>query len=152
MTQALTQIMTGHHQHCDDLFAEVETQVHHGAWPAAESAYQRLAEGIEWHFQAEENRLFPALEAVTGHSSGPTEVMREEHTQLRELMEACREALADHDASSYADRAETLLILLQQHNAKEENILYPMCERVLGPRGEDFATDFAAEIAALCPS
>jgi len=152
MTQTLTQIMTDHHQHCDDLFAEVETQVHHGAWPAAESAYQRLAEGIEWHFQAEENRLFPSLEEATGFTDGPTAVMREEHAQLRELMDTCREALAGRDASGYASHAETLLILLQQHNAKEENILYPMCERVLGPRVEDFAADFAAEIATLCPS
>ncbi|MBS0614631.1 MAG: hemerythrin domain-containing protein, partial [Proteobacteria bacterium] len=109
-------------------------------------------QGIEWHFSAEESRLFPSFEAATGTTAGPTSVMREEHAQLRELMEGCGEALASHDANGFAGQAETLLILLQQHNAKEENILYPMCERMLGSGGEDFAADFAAEIAALCPS
>ncbi|MBS0612208.1 MAG: hemerythrin domain-containing protein, partial [Proteobacteria bacterium] len=65
MTQTLTQIMTDHHQHCDDLFAKVETQVHHGSWEAALSAYQQLTQGIEWHFHAEESRLFPSFEAAT---------------------------------------------------------------------------------------
>lgn len=152
MARPLSQVMTGHHKYCDELFAAVETQVHHGEWPAAQSAWQLLAEGMEWHFRAEEDRLFPSFEAATGISAGPTAVMREEHAQMRELLDACREALAARDALGFAGHAETLLILLQQHNAKEENVLYPMCERVLGARGSDFAAHFASEIATLCPS
>jgi iron-sulfur cluster repair protein YtfE (RIC family) len=32
-----------------------------------------------------------------------------------------------------------LNVLLQQHNVKEENILYPMLERVLGAKAEGSA-------------
>lgn len=30
-----------------------------------------------------------------------------------------------------ADAAETLLFLMQQHNSKEETVLYPMADRML---------------------
>ena len=44
---------------------------------------------------------------------------------------AAGEALAAQDAEDYAGNAETLLILTQQHNMKEENVLYPMCDQHL---------------------
>ena len=147
--EALTTILTHHHQHCDELFTTVEAKVHEGDWQAAQEAQQRLNAEIEWHFQAEENRLFPSFEALTGMSGGPTAVMREEHAQMRELLEECGEAIGRQDGAGFADRAETLLILLQQHNLKEENVLYPMCEHQLGAEGEQFAAQFAQEIAAL---
>jgi hemerythrin-like domain-containing protein len=42
-------------------------------------------------------------------------------------------ALAQRDGDEFAGEAETLLILMQQHNMKEENILYPMCDAHLAP-------------------
>jgi hemerythrin-like domain-containing protein len=62
---------------------------------------------------------------------GPTQVMRGEHVQMRELMDAARDALLAKDADDYSGNAETLLIMMQQHNMKEENVLYPMCDQHL---------------------
>ena len=62
---------------------------------------------------------------------GPTQVMRGEHVQMRELLDAGRDALVAKDADDYSGNAETLLIMMQQHNMKEENILYPMCDQHL---------------------
>jgi iron-sulfur cluster repair protein YtfE (RIC family) len=39
-------------------------------------------------------------------------------------------ANADHDR--YLGLSETLNMLMQQHNLKEENMLYPMSDQVLG--------------------
>jgi len=58
-------------------------------------------------------------------------VMRGEHVQMRELLDAARDALAAKDADDYSGNAETLLIMMQQHNMKEENVLYPMCDQHL---------------------
>ena len=63
---------------------------------------------------------------------GPTQVMRNEHAQMRELIGASRAALEARDAEDYSGYAETLLIMMQQHNMKEENVLYPMCDQQLG--------------------
>ena len=57
--------------------------------------------------------------------------MAGEHKQLRELMSVAEAALAARDADDYSGTAETLLIMLQQHNMKEENVLYPMCDQHL---------------------
>jgi DUF438 domain-containing protein len=110
--------MAGDHRRCDEIFADVEQAVAAGAWSQASTAF-------------EEALLFPAFEEKTGMYMGPTQVMRGEHVQMRELLDAARDAVAAKDADEYSGNAETLLIMMQQHNMKEENVLYPMCDQHL---------------------
>lgn len=152
MADTLSRIMTRHHQHCDDLFVALESQVQRGDWRQALPSWEALHHGIERHFDAEEGWLFPAFEALAGHTNGPTEVMRQEHAQIRELLGGCRDAMNRNDADAFANLADTLLIMLQQHNAKEENVLYPLCERLLGAQGMSLAENFAVEMELQCPS
>jgi iron-sulfur cluster repair protein YtfE (RIC family) len=147
--KSLSRVMTGHHQYCDELFAAVEALVRQADWPAAGAAWRRLHNGLDWHFRAEEERLFPCFESITGMVHGPTAVMREEHAQLRELLAACADALPDQDTARFSGHADSLLMLLQQHNYKEENVLYPMSERMLTLLAQEFAATFAGEIDAL---
>ena len=63
-------------------------------------------------------------------------MMRHEHEQMRALLSQLAAACAARDGEAYAGTAETLLMLMQQHNMKEENILYPMCDRALGTEAE----------------
>ena len=120
--------MTDDHRHCDDLFADIEQAVAAQAWDRASAAFAGFSSAMQQHFSAEEDLLFPAFEAKSGMTMGPTQVMREEHAQMRELMAAAQDALAAKDADDYSGNAETLLIMMQQHNMKEENVLYPMCD------------------------
>ena len=131
-----TQILPDHHRHCDDLFVAAEEAVQRQDWAAAATAFERLQAQMLAHFSAEEDLLFPAFEAAAGSASGPTRVMRMEHDQMRPLLEQLGAACAAHDGDAYAGAAETLLILMQQHNMKEENILYPMCDQALGAEAE----------------
>lgn len=128
----LTRLMHQHHGHCDEVFAAAETAARAGDWAACATALQRFRVDLLEHLEVEEARIFPAFEAHTGNTGGPTRVMRGEHEQMREIVGWLGEALAVHDADAFGDAVETLLILMQQHNMKEENILYPMCDRVLG--------------------
>ena len=96
------------------------------------------------HFEAEEGLLFPAFEAATGMSAGPTQMMRHEHEQMRSLLSQLEAACEAHDSEDYAGVAETLLMLMQQHNMKEENILYPMCDQALGAEAERIAAEMGA--------
>jgi hemerythrin-like domain-containing protein len=116
------------HRRCDDLFAAVEQAISKPDWERASTAFASLHSAMEQHFIAEETILFPAFEARTGMSRGPTEVMRVEHAQMRELLSAAQQSLQAKDADDYAGNAETLLIMMQQHNMKEEHVLYPMCD------------------------
>jgi len=141
-----TQILPDHHRHCDDLFVAAENAVQRGDWAAAGPACAHFSEQMQAHFIAEEDLLFPAFESASGNASGPTRVMRMEHEQMRLLLVQLEAACGAHDADAYAGAAETLLILMQQHNMKEENILYPMCDQALGPEAERIAAQMSATL------
>ncbi len=86
---------------------------------------------MEQHFAHEEGVLFPRFEQATGHAMGPTRIMRSEHTQMRSLFESLGDAIQAKDGDECMGLAETLLILMSQHNVKEEQVLYPMADEVL---------------------
>jgi hemerythrin-like domain-containing protein len=120
------------HRACDEIFAAAEAAAPQQQWDAAQSAFARFAAAMAHHFAMEEDVLFPAFEDKTGMRSGPTQVMRMEHEQMRTLMGDMNNALAARDAGRFLGLSETLNMLMQQHNIKEENMLYPMSDRVLG--------------------
>ena len=125
------ELMTGDHRHCDDCFVAVEAALGRDDWDGAAQAFAVYERAMLAHFSAEESLLFPEFEARTGMRMGPTQVMRSEHAQMRELIEAAGAALKAKDADDYSGYAETLLIMMQQHNMKEEQMLYPMCDQHL---------------------
>src|SRR5574340_1256502 len=117
------------HQHCDTLFAAAEAAVAHGDWQAAADAWPRFQDALRHHFAMEEEVMFPAFEARTGMTQGPTHIMRMEHRQMSDLLNQLSDALARQDADAFLGDCETLLIILQQHNMKEEQMLYHMADQ-----------------------
>lgn len=84
------------------------------------------------HLGCEEEVLFPAFEAATGMTrGGPTFIMRAEHEQMRALLARMQTAIERGDIRELLDQGDTLLLLIGQHNQKEEGMLYPMAERAL---------------------
>jgi iron-sulfur cluster repair protein YtfE (RIC family) len=143
---SITAPLFQHHKHCDEVFASAEEACANGDWAAGEKAFALLVDELETHFCSEEEVLFPAFEKATGMTSGPTEVMRGEHLQMRELLQQMKQGLVARDTEAFDGGAETLLILMQQHNMKEENILYPMCDNALG--SSDVGPALAARLKA----
>lgn len=123
--------MTEDHRRCDDLFAEAEQAVSKGNLELALVAFGHFRSAMLAHFASEEKTLFPTFEAKTGMRMGPTQVMRMEHEQLRGIMDDAINALKNANADDYLGQADTLVIMMQQHNMKEENMLYPMCDQHL---------------------
>jgi hemerythrin-like domain-containing protein len=95
------------------------------------AAFGQFRSAMLAHFDSEENTLFPSFEAKTGLRMGPTQVMRMEHVQLRGLMDDSLAALQAANGEDYLGLADTLVIMMRQHNMKEENMLYPMCDQHL---------------------
>lgn len=125
--------MKTEHRDCDTLFASAEEAVALGEWSVAEQRFIEFSNETLTHFKREEEILFPAFEAQTGSSEGPTQVMRFEHDQVRGLIGKMAEAIESQDKDAYLSLAESMMILLQQHNMKEEQMLYAMCDRILPP-------------------
>jgi len=138
------QVLPRHHQHCDALFISAEESAQKKDWLATRSAFERFNEQMQAHFEAEELILFPAFEEATGMVQGPTQMMRLEHQQMRSVLAQLQAACAAQDSAGFAGLAETLLILMQQHNMKEEHILYPMCEEALTAEAEELGSRMAA--------
>jgi len=120
------------HRACDDLFASAESAVAKKDWNSARSLFGQFQTAMARHLAMEEDVLFPAFESQTGMTSGPTQVMRMEHTQMRDLLQEMEKAVAASNQAGFLGLSETLNMLMQQHNLKEENMLYPMSDRVLG--------------------
>jgi hemerythrin-like domain-containing protein len=146
----LTQYLHDHHKHCDDLFADAEAGAHAGRWDECAANFKGFRHELEAHFETEEEVLFPAFEAATGMSGGPTQMMRYEHSQMRDLIAQLDHARQQKSVGAYAGVAETLLILMQQHNMKEENILYPMCERAIAAGGINVEAALRERVGAAC--
>ncbi|QYY27940.1 hemerythrin domain-containing protein [Cupriavidus pinatubonensis] len=121
------EILVRQHRDCDQALEDLEACLRGPDWDMAASAFARLEAALQGNFSAEEDRLFPAFEKVAGSASGPTAVMRHEHDEVRELLGNAGEWLQLRDANALAAELDTLVVLLQQHNIKEENVLFPMC-------------------------
>lgn len=119
-------------------------------WGRARSQFDRFHAAMAHHLAMEEEQLFPAFESRTGMNGGPTQVMRVEHEQMRGLLQAMAGAVESGDQAGYLGLSETLNMLMQQHNLKEENILYPMSDRILGDARAGLIRAMAAGVS--CPA
>ncbi|MCU0804887.1 MAG: hemerythrin domain-containing protein [Burkholderiales bacterium] len=136
--------MTDDHRACDGLYAEAEAAVARDAWDDAAARCAAFARALERHFTWEEETLFPAFEARTGMTEGPTVMMRMEHAEMRDLAAAMQAAIEARAQDEFFGAGETLVVLMQQHNMKEEQILYPLIDRSLGGEADDFLARLAS--------
>ena len=79
---------------------------------------------------------------------GPSQTMRVEHAQMRALLEQLGDAIAGRDEDAYLGLADTLLVLMQQHNLKEEGMMYPMLDAALADRVDELLAGCRALEAA----
>ena len=132
----ISAIMQHNHRQCDELYAAAEENVTKQDWDDADRAWQAFTSELFSHIDdREEGQLFPALEAANG-PAGPIAVMRSEHVQMRALVAQMNEALAARDQEQFLGLGETLMMLTQQHNMKEENVLYPIMDQYIADQAD----------------
>ena len=144
MTELFSTAMTDDHRRCDRSLASVEGVAEGGDWMAVGREAEQFRDALERHFRFEEEALFPALEGRLPMAAGPTGVMRMEHAQMRRMLEELATAVTACSAHDCLGILETLHLVAQQHNAKEEGILYPMADHALGPDAAGLLAQFRA--------
>ncbi len=118
------------HDRLDKLFTSFQT-LKRSDYPKAKEAFKQFKMGLQRHIVWEEDLLFPIWERKTGLTEGgPTQVMRMEHRQIGELLEAIHEKVKEQNPESDQEE-ERLQAVLASHNMKEERILYPAIDKVL---------------------
>lgn len=124
--------LTNEHRECDQAFMHIERKAMQDDWHGASIALHEFVDSMNNHFSYEEKELFPALEVVNPMvAAGPIPVMLREHKQMRELFDDLGEAVAGKNLELLTDAGQTLLFVMQQHNIKEENVLYPLVDQAL---------------------
>ena len=88
-----------------------------------------LAAGLATHAHIEDDLLFVALEGPLGPNGGPLAVMRMEHAEVESTLERLTQV---EDAQEAATLASHLVTVAREHFAKEEQVLFPMAEQLLG--------------------
>jgi regulator of cell morphogenesis and NO signaling len=92
---------------------------------------------LEPHSEREEGVLFQMMEKYIGRTSGPIAVMEYEHDQAKTLIStfldrtSTGEALSVENKKKYASLIRNAYFTLTEHFSKEENVLFPMAERML---------------------
>jgi iron-sulfur cluster repair protein YtfE (RIC family) len=120
------------HNRLDVLFQSFQTLKQEDLAKAKE-AFTQFRSGLERHIRWEEEFLFPLWEDKTGMSeSGPTFVMRHEHRQIEEQLQAIDRHLTGQNAGD-PPVEQALLTVLSAHNLKEERVLYPAIDQVTTP-------------------
>ena len=127
---SIKDFLTQDHRRCDEVFAMMEEKANQNLADAKELVETFVAD-MEHHFQMEEKVMFEEFEQKTGMTQGPTAMMRHEHEQMRGLMAQLASSLEEQNKDKFLGTSETLMILLQQHNMKEEQMLYPMAQQHL---------------------
>lgn len=93
---------------------------------------------LDPHSEREEGHLFPMMAKYIGREAGPIAVMEYEHEQAKQWLRSFREAVEQAGKTVTAERAKEIAsyalraqALLTDHFMKEENVLFPMAEKML---------------------
>ncbi len=132
----ISEFMTQRHRSCDAVYAAAEEAAGNDDQATAAAKFAEFLADMDEHFGQEESILFPAFEQATGNAGGPTHVMRMEHQQMRDLFMQMERAVGTGDLEEFIGLGDTLVVLMQQHNMKEEQILYPMTDQALGAESD----------------
>jgi hemerythrin-like domain-containing protein len=140
----ISSFLTSDHRACDNEFANLENAIASQNWEEAKSQFDKFSGDLLHHFDMEEKVMFPVFEEVTGMSQGPTMVMRMEHSQMRNILDDLKTDIEKKDKNHFFGVSESLMMLMQQHNMKEEQMLYAMADMHLGSRVSKVIEDMKA--------
>ncbi len=128
---SIRQFFQKDHERLDALFKAFQ-ELKRSDYPKAKESFIQFKFGLQRHIVWEEEILFPLWERQTDMAEvGPTMVMRAEHRQIGDYLEAVHQKVQRQDPES--DQEEHRLVaILTAHNQKEERILYPAIDNVLG--------------------
>src|SRR5579884_4436610 len=121
-----------HRQASQARFSRVLAAIQSHAAPQALAAFEEFRRHAEEHMALEERDMFPELERLLGSDKGPTAALRKEHHRFRETFAYIAACIAADDPSGAAFALERLAEQIEAHDMREEWVLLPMCERLLG--------------------
>jgi hemerythrin-like domain-containing protein len=136
--RGINEALSWDHDRLDALEAAAFQKRAEGDLESARDNFAAFAAGLRRHIAFEEQVLFPAFEEATGMppTAGPTAVMREEHREIEVLIGKIEAGIAEKSAP-VEELRRSLHDVLGEHNLKEEGVLYPTTDQLLGNEKAD---------------
>jgi hemerythrin-like domain-containing protein len=107
--ETITDVLTEDHRYADELFATAVRYAEQAAWHECEQQLALFHVALETHMKIEEDVLWEMLA----------------------LLDDIAAAADAGDQKRFESLAQSFLTVLNMHSAKEETVLYPMCDTVL---------------------
>lgn len=118
------------HQRCDKLFEHAEACILHRDWDTAEPGFHQFLEAFQRHVQMEERVLLPAFQQCMKGADAVIALLRSEHRQILAMLERMSDTVKRRDKVEFLLHSETFTMLKKQHGMKEEEMLYPLLDRL----------------------
>jgi iron-sulfur cluster repair protein YtfE (RIC family) len=136
-TDSINAFLSADHERLMELWAGTLAAVEAEDFKSVHSRAAAFIAGLRRHIRMEEQILFPAIEQKTGERDfGPTWAMRQEHREIEHALERLHRLVTVEERWTAIQAIEgqevDLSALLRSHDGKEEAVLYPMADQILG--------------------
>jgi len=132
-SRTVSECLNNEHQRLDTIVSVIRNALENGDMEVAGGYLNEFTCGLARHIDIEEQLLIPVFERATGIGEGGlTGVMRRDHLAIRGFVRSITRAITSGNAGAAITFLDDLLDALEEHNRKEENILYPATDDVLG--------------------
>jgi len=125
------------HSRLHQIMARCRDQASRGEMTTAAGTFDQFREGLARHIAIEEEIVFPAFESATGfdRERGPTAAMLAEHRVVLDFMNRLDSVFTQDEpsAAKFESLAGLLVEFLEDHNRKEEQVIYPGTDRAVPP-------------------
>lgn len=131
---SIKEFMTNDHRDCDELYILSEEQIAKD-FNSAKESFLKFYEATNNHFSMEEMVLFPMISPHM-QDANTLRSLEMEHESVRELLSKALKALEKKDINQFLSIGETMMMLLSQHNIKEEQSIYTLANIALADEAD----------------
>jgi hemerythrin-like domain-containing protein len=117
------------HRECDEMFSKFEEALERSSAQEIEALYEEMRDRFFNHFKMEEEVVFKEFLESAGSGCNPIPVMISEHENMRSLISRIGESIKSGNKDMIYSLLDTLMIVVQQHNMKEENVMYNLLDQ-----------------------
>ncbi len=98
-----------------------------------ERAFGHYERGLRRHLRIKDDMILELFAFDrSGAGRAPTRELQDEHDEIIRHLDTMRAALGAHDLAGFAASAATLQTFIGAHNARSEELLYPLFDSLLG--------------------
>lgn len=129
--QTITDCLKADHHRLDQLLEETLAALERGDVEQLRVRFPEYARHLRDHMRFEEEFMFPVVERMLCNAEGPVCVMRRDHQELNDRLVGMSAALYLGALPAFREELLALTLSLENHNGREERVLYPAIDRLL---------------------